>query len=67
MQYSYIPPHTTPAEKNFYANKKPFDLLVKGSNFLKSYQIEDTLLPKYIAAIMETASVIQTFRKPFKS
>ncbi len=39
MQYSYIPPHKTPAEKNFYANKKPFDLLVKGSNFLKSYQI----------------------------
>lgn len=30
MQYSYIPPHKTPAEKNFYANKKPFDLLVKG-------------------------------------
>ena len=41
MQYSYIPPYKTPAEKNFYANKKPFDLLVKGSNFLKSYRGRD--------------------------
>ena len=54
MQYSYIPPYKTPAEKNFYANKKPFDLLVKGSNFLKSYQIEEILLPKHITAIINS-------------